>query len=214
MLTISEKQVYYPMPLCIKEINEMKREPQPYVTTTGGRIIYLSNKELLREILLSKEQGKMSDTLAKMLQLLCYRYSKHPGFVGYSYNEDLQSYALMMLVRTWNSFNPDKSNNPFAFYTQCIKHSFVQYLNQEKKQRTIRDNLLIDQGMSPSFGYTNGNDEENGADHTVPGIEDEQDFDANQILASYIKRITPTENAPIMRDAMGEEIVHTTSDGE
>jgi DNA-directed RNA polymerase specialized sigma24 family protein len=119
----------------------------------------------------------------------------------------MQSYAMMMLVRTWNSFNPEKSNNPFAFFTQCIKHSFIQYLNQEKKQRTIRDDLLVDQGMNPSFGYN-----DNGSDHTVPGIEDEQDFDANLAEAAYLRRLQATNAMPIMRNDLGEEILLPSDD--
>ena len=103
----------------------MKREPQQYITS-GGRVIYLSNKELMAAVLASKESKRMNDTLAKMLQLLCYRYSKTGKFVNYSYNEDMQSYAMMMLVRTWNSFNPEKSNNAFAFFTQMIKNGFAK----------------------------------------------------------------------------------------
>jgi RNA polymerase sigma factor (sigma-70 family) len=140
--------------------------------TQAGKTIYLNNRELLAAVKKSKELGRMSDTLARMLQLLCSKYAKKGNFINYSYNEDMQSYAMMMLVRTWNSFDPEKSNNPFAFFTQCIKNSFIQYLNQEKRQRVIRDELLVDQGMNPSYGYG----DEEGSDHTIQGIEDEQDF--------------------------------------
>lgn len=114
---------------------------------------YLNNPDLLAQVVISKQNGKMSDILAHMLMLLCLRYATKPGYAGYTYNDDMQGYALMMLCRTWHKFDPEKSDNPFAFYTQCIKHSFIQYLNQEKKQRDIRDELLIDGGMNPSFTY-------------------------------------------------------------
>lgn len=132
-------------------------------------VFYLNNKELLIAVRESKENGKMSAKLARMLQLLCSKYANKGNFVNYSYNEDMQAYAMMMLVRTWASFDPNKSNNPFAFFTQCIKHSFIQYLNQEKRQRTIRDLVLVDQGLNPSFTYQ----EEVSDQHYV---EDEQDF--------------------------------------
>ncbi len=114
---------------------------------------YLNNKDLLAQVMLSKEQDDMTDELAKMLQTLCARYASRAQFANYTYNEDMQAYAMMMLVRTWRSFNPEKSNNPFAFFTQCIKNSFIQMLNQEKRQRNVRDELLIDSGMNPSYTY-------------------------------------------------------------
>jgi len=116
---------------------------------------YLNNRDLLAEVLKSKENDppKMTDKLARMLQMLCARYGSRGQFAGYTYNEDMQAYAMMMLVRTWNSFNPDKSNNPFAFFTQCVKNSFIQYLNSEKRHRTIRDELMVNEGLNPSYTY-------------------------------------------------------------
>lgn len=106
---------------------------------------------------------------------------------GNSYNEDMQAYAMMMLVRTWNAFNPEKSNNPFAFFTQCIKHSFIQYLNQEKRQRNIRDLLLVDQGMSPSFGFDDGVTRPETSD-------DEEDFDNIKTEANRLAAISAVES--------------------
>jgi DNA-directed RNA polymerase specialized sigma subunit len=114
---------------------------------------YLNNKDLLAEIIKSKKEGQMSDKLARMLQMLCARYGSRGNFANYTYNEDMQAYAMYMLVRTWSSFNPEKSNNPFAFFTQCVKNSFIQYLNQEKRQRVVRDELLVDSGYNPSYNY-------------------------------------------------------------
>ena len=114
---------------------------------------YLNNKDLLAAVIESKKRGKMTDKLALMLQTLCARYARKGSFASYTYNDDMQAYAMLMLVRTWNSFKPEKSNNPFAFFTQCIKHSFIQYLKQEKRQRDIRDSVLVNNGLSPSFNF-------------------------------------------------------------
>lgn len=81
------------------------------------------------------------------------RRNKYIYVTGNTYNDDMQGYAMMMLVKSWASFKPEKSDNPFAFYTQCIKNSFKQFLNQEKRHRTIRDALLVDSGMNPSYAY-------------------------------------------------------------
>ena len=65
----------------------------------------------------------------------------------------MQAYAMVSLVRTWDRFKPERSDNAFAFYTQCIKNSFKQYLKDEKKHRIARDELLLDRGMTPSYTY-------------------------------------------------------------
>ena len=81
----------------------------------------------------------------------------------------MEAYALYMVCRTWKSFNPEKSNNPFAFFTQCIKHSFYQFLNKEKRQRDIRDELLVYSGMNPSNTYLADYEEQQGAARAEEG---------------------------------------------
>ena len=114
---------------------------------------YLNNKDFLAEVIKSKENDEITPKLARMFQLLTAKYGKHPWYSGYTYNEDMQGYALLMLVKTWRAFKPEKSSNPFAFFTQCVKNSFKQYKLYEKKQQDVRDKLLVNQGMLPSFNY-------------------------------------------------------------
>ena len=131
-----------------KKTTAKKAAPKPRKSKN-----YLNNRDLLAEVMKSKEIGQMTDKLAHMLTLLCARYGARAQFASYTYNDDMQAYAMMMLVRTWNSFNPEKSNNPFAFFTQCIKNSFIQFLNQEKRHRVIRDEVMVDKGLNPSYTY-------------------------------------------------------------
>ena len=148
---------------------------------------YLSNKKLLAQVLADKEKGVMSNQLAQMLQLLTARYAKKGKFSNYTYNDDMQAYAMMMLVKTWDSFNPEKSSNPFAFFTQCIHNSFIQYLNQEKRQRNIRDALLVDTGMNPSYSYQlehENNDDDSSSSSQVT-ISDNRDDNQEPELLEY-----------------------------
>ena len=114
---------------------------------------YLNNADLLAEVIKSQEQGKMNDKLAHMLQMLCDGFARKPSYVNYTYLDDMKAYAMLMLVKTWHKFNPEKSKNPFSFYTQCIYHSFIQFLHSERKQRDIRDVMLVENGMNPSFTF-------------------------------------------------------------
>jgi len=116
---------------------------------------YIRNKDLLAEVIVCKEKGEMTTKLATMLQLLTARYGRSSQFVGYTFNEDMQAYAMMMLCRTWGGFDPNRGSNAFAYYTQSIKNSFKQFLNREKVQRVVRDELLINKGLNPSFTYIN-----------------------------------------------------------
>lgn len=126
----------------------------PVTTTKPKKKNYLNNKDMLAEVIASKQAGEMSKELGKMLMMLCFRYSQKGCYVNYSFNQDMQAYAMMMLVRTWKRFDPTKSSNPFAFFTECIKNSFILFLRKEKRYRTLKDEMLVDMGFTPSHTYT------------------------------------------------------------
>jgi hypothetical protein len=150
-------QVVPPSPVNAVPLN-LSTIKRPTSTKTTGN--YLSKKELLKAVMESKGLGRMSDDLAKKLMMLVSKYARSAQFARYTFNDDMQGYAIQMLVRTWNSFDPKKSDNPFAFFTQCIKNSFIQCLNWEKKQRNIKDQMLVEQGMTPSYTYQSEYDTE------------------------------------------------------
>jgi DNA-directed RNA polymerase specialized sigma24 family protein len=118
---------------------------------------YLTNADLLPAVLEAKKHGKITDKLARMLMLLTDRYSRKANFNGYSFREDMVSAALINLVQNALKFNPEKSSNPFAFYTTAIKNSFLQYMLDEKKQRFIRDTLLVEAGQDASHSFMDSN---------------------------------------------------------
>ena len=67
--------------------------------------------------------------------------------------EDMKAVAVANVVRAWRSFDLERFNNPFAYFTQAIKHTFWQYVSQEKKHRLNRDAMLISIGEMPSDAY-------------------------------------------------------------
>ena len=159
---------------------------------------YLNGRDLYDEVAACKATGVMSDKLARMLQLLCAKLAKKGNFVNYSYNSDMQSYAMMMLVRTWKGFDPEKSTQAFSWFTQCAYNSFVQYLKREDQQHKIRDLVAIKQGLAPSFGFVE--DEETG------NIVDEGEFEVQQQQLIHQRSQLIHADVPIERDDKGEEI--------
>jgi hypothetical protein len=124
-------------------------------TSTRGH--YVTNAQLMEAIAADKAGRTMpappSTRLAKYLYMIAERYSYSPSFAGYSFREDMVSFAVVNLMANWYKFDPEKSDQPFSFYTTAVYRSFLQYLADEKKQREIRDELLVDSGANPSFGY-------------------------------------------------------------
>ena len=106
----------------------------------------------------SVDHGKMSNQLAMMYMKLCERYGTRANWRGYTYNDEMQSQALMQLSQIGLQFDESKSDNPFANYTAAITNSFTRILNIEKKNQAIRDDLLEQNNMMPSFTRQNEND--------------------------------------------------------
>lgn len=115
---------------------------------------YLNNADILIELRKCHENGRLTEEMGRMFLSLVKRYASIPRFSGYSYNDDMQSFALLTLVKVWRGFNADKYNNPFAYFTQIVHNAFHQLDNQERRQRDIRDAVLVDQGKNPSFNYS------------------------------------------------------------
>ncbi len=97
------------------------------------------------------DQGQITNDLAIMFMLLVERYAQKGRWRGYSYNDEMQCHALLQLSEIALKFNESKSNNPFAYFTQSIKNAFFQYLNTERKHQAIKDDLLMMNGIPPSY---------------------------------------------------------------
>jgi DNA-directed RNA polymerase specialized sigma24 family protein len=135
------------------ESSTMTDKPASTDGTESKPKYYLTNAQLLPEVIKSKEQGQITDKLARMLMLLTQRIAYKPSFVNYTYRDDMVSEALADLCKNALKFNAERSNNPFAFYTTCVTNSFLGYLNHEKKHRRIRDQLLVELGENPSYSF-------------------------------------------------------------
>lgn len=121
--------------------------------STNSKAFYVTNAQLLEAIAEDKITGKLSPRLAKYLYMIAERYSYSSSFSGYSFREDMVSFAVVNLCTNWYKFNPERSQNPFSFFTTASYRSFLQYIGEEARQRNIRDQLLVDAGANPSFSF-------------------------------------------------------------
>ena len=103
----------------------------------------------------SKDHGSMTNKLAHMFIKLCERYATRSNWRGYTYNEEMRGQALLQLSQIGLQFDEAKSDNPFAYYTAAITNSFTRILNIEKKNQSIRDDILEMNGLNPSWTRQN-----------------------------------------------------------
>ena len=99
----------------------------------------------------SKDHGRITENLGKMYIKLSERYAQRSNWRGYTYIEEMKGQAILQLAQIGLQFDESKSENPFAYYTAAVTNSFTRILNLEKKMQNIRDDLLEENGLTPSL---------------------------------------------------------------
>ncbi len=113
---------------------------------------YLSNKEMLAEWYVCKEEGKVTDKFALSLQLLARRAARQYAAKNHWFDDNVSNALLRMLVM-WDKFDPEKSANVFAYFTQVAKMEYFQLYHKNKNY--VHIDLLIVTGEYKENG--NGN---------------------------------------------------------
>jgi len=105
----------------------------------------------------NKTHGRITEELGRMFLKLADRYGTRSNWRGYTYNDEMRAQAVLQLSQIGLQFDESKSENPFAYYTAAVTNSFTRVLNIEKKNQNIRDDILQENNLNPSFTRQNEN---------------------------------------------------------
>jgi DNA-directed RNA polymerase specialized sigma24 family protein len=81
------------------------------------------------------------------------------------FKEDMISDGIENCVQYIHNFNPEKSQNPFAYFTQIIHYAFLRRIQKEKKQLEIKNKILEKTGFDEVFCDDNTIDGSNYSDY-------------------------------------------------
>ena len=101
-----------------------------------------------------RKKPKLPDYIGECIWLIANRLSTDRKFIGYTYREEMIGDAIENCLRYLHNFDPNKSKNPFAYFTAAVTNSFVRIINIEKRNQNIRDDMLEMNGMNPSYSRT------------------------------------------------------------
>jgi len=120
------------------------------------------------------EKPRVPDYIGKCIYQIATRLATKPNFSGYTYKDDMISDGIENCLQYMHNFNPEKSQNPFAYFTQIIWYAFLRRIAKEKKQMYIR--FKSSQSMISMGGTYDSNDVQlnlnTGADYINKFIED------------------------------------------
>ena len=114
---------------------------------------YVNNKEFLAAIVeykekvaLAAERGEAKPRITNYLGECFLKIATHlsfkPNFVNYMFKDDMVCDGIENCVQYINNFNPEKSKNPFAYFTQIIHYAFLRRIQKEKKQVFIKQKSI------------------------------------------------------------------------
>lgn len=88
--------------------------------------VYVKNSLLLKEIIKSKEEGKLTPQAVTYLNKIVKECSRVLKYKDPLDKEDCQAFAMLDILLYWNRFNPERSSNAFAFYSQIAKNGLAK----------------------------------------------------------------------------------------
>lgn len=95
---------------------------------------YITNKDLVKEIIISKAQGKRTRDLERMIVLLAKNVIRKKIYSDQQLKEDIESYMILRMLIFWDRYNEDKFDNAFAFMTEVGKRAMAEGFNQWNKK--------------------------------------------------------------------------------
>ena len=115
-----------------------------YRSKVEKSFLELNGREPTREDRAKRWEGKppipnyLGDCFLKIATHLSYK----PNFVNYMFRDDMISDGIENCVQYIHNFDPEKSKNPFAYFTQIIHYAFLRRIQKEKKQLEIKTKII------------------------------------------------------------------------
>ena len=130
---------------------------------------YVDNKKFLEAMVIYKDKvnnakennrtkpdvtNYIGECFLKIANHLSYR----PNFINYTYRDDMISDGIENCLQYMNNFDPEKSTNPFAYFTQIIYYAFIRRIQKEKKQQQVKQKLIANAGVENMMDSLEGDD--------------------------------------------------------
>ena len=130
---------------------------------------YVDNKKFLQAMIEYRDKcGKAEEKNRKKPDVTNYigecflkianHLSYRPNFINYTYRDDMISDGIENCLQYMNNFDPDKSDNPFAYFTQIIYYAFIRRIQKEKKQMQVKAKIIANAGVENMMDQLEGDD--------------------------------------------------------
>ena len=123
---------------------------------------YVDNAEFLNQIIKyerkvkeAEESGKakprVNNYIGGCFLKIATHLSYRPNFINYMYKDDMVCDGIENCIQYIDNFDPEKSRNPFAYFTQIVYYAFLRRIAKEKRQMDIKEKILEKSGYEHVF---------------------------------------------------------------
>lgn len=120
-------------------MTQTTKKPKQYVNNADFLKALIEYKQKVKD---AKEQNlpepKIPDYIGECWMKIAEGLSHKPNFINYTYRDEMIADGIENCLMYFDNFNPDKSNNPFAYFTQIIYYAFLRRIQKEKKQLYVK----------------------------------------------------------------------------
>jgi hypothetical protein len=110
---------------------------------------YVNNEDFLNALIKYKEdcdtakkenknEPIVPNYIGECFLKIAEHLSRKPNFISYSFREEMICDGIENCIMYFRNFDPTKSNNPFAYFTQIIYYAFLRRIQKEKKQMYVK----------------------------------------------------------------------------
>ena len=130
---------------------------------------YVDNKKFLQAMIEYRDKCKKAEEknrknpdvpnyIGQCFLKIANHLSYRPNFINYTYRDDMISDGIENCLQYMNNFDPEKSDNPFAYFTQIIYYAFIRRIQKEKKQMQVKAKIIANAGVENMMDQLEGDD--------------------------------------------------------
>ena len=157
---------------------------------------YVNNKDFYEAIVAYKtklkenQNARVPNYIGECILAICNKLSTKPNFIGYSFRDEMIADAIENCIASVDGFDPEKSSNPFAYFTQIAWNAFIRRISKEKKQQYIKHKNMINGMILAEL------DDETFA--TIAGAKSASHQITNNIIDDFEKKLTKPKKPSIV----------------
>ena len=130
-------------------VRKSTKKPEHYVDNKLFLAAMIDFKKSINKAKREKKpKPKVTNYIGECFLKIANHLSYRPNFINYTYRDDMINDGIENCLQYLENFNPRKSKNPFAYFTQIIYYAFVRRIQKEKKQSLIKNKLIHESGLA------------------------------------------------------------------